>query len=156
MKTETGKATTATKPTTADVQESLFNAANFKDFLLRNEQNMLAQTLPEYLALQLKQKHLRRADVVRGSHLDRTYVYQIFSGKKIPSRDKLLAIAFGLHLSDEETQKMLKLSGIWNCMCVINVTLQSCLQSSVGSQLTKQTICWISLAFCPWVCLMNS
>lgn len=46
MKTETSKATTATKVTTADVQESLFNAANFKDFLLRNEQNMLAQTLP--------------------------------------------------------------------------------------------------------------
>ena len=156
MKTETSKATTTTKVTTADVQESLFNAANFKDFLLRNEQNMLAQTLPEYLALQLKQKHLKRADVVRGSHLDRTYVYQIFSGKKAPSRDKLLAIAFGLQLSDEETQKMLKLSGIWNYMCVINVTLQSCLQSSVGSQLTKQTICWISLAFCPWVCLMNS
>ena len=110
MKTETSKATTATKVTTADVQESLFNAANFKDFLLRNEQ-MLAQTLPEYLALQLKQKHLKRADVVRGSHLDRTYVYQIFSGKKAPSRDKLLAIAFGLQLSDEETQKMLKLSG---------------------------------------------
>jgi hypothetical protein len=87
MKTETSKATTATKVTTADVQESLFNAANFKDFLLRNEQNMLAQTLPEYLALQLKQKHLKRADVVRGSHLDRTYVYQIFSGKKAPSRD---------------------------------------------------------------------
>ena len=72
---------------------------------------MLSQTLPEYLALQLKQKHLRRADVVRGSHLDRTYVYQIFSGKKVPSRDKLLAIAFGLQLSAEETQKMLKLSG---------------------------------------------
>ena len=156
MKTESSGTTGQGKPTTADVQESLVNAANFKDFLLRNAQNMLAQTLPEYLSLQLKQKHLRRADVVRGSHLDRTYVYQIFSGKKIPSRDKLLAIAFGLHLSDEETQKMLKLSGIWNCMCVINVTLQSCLQSSVGSQLTKQTICWISLAFCPWVCLMNS
>ena len=66
---------------------------------------------PEYLSLQLRQKHLRRADVVRGSHLDRTYVYQIFSGKKTPSRDKLLAIAFGLQLSAEETQKMLKLSG---------------------------------------------
>ena len=111
MKAESSGTTGQGKPTTADVQESLVNAANFKDFLLRNAQNMLAQTLPEYLSLQLKQKHLRRADVVRGSHLDRTYVYQIFSGKKTPSRDKLLAIAFGLHLSDEETQKMLKLSG---------------------------------------------
>ncbi|MCI9507835.1 MAG: hypothetical protein HFF62_14945, partial [Oscillospiraceae bacterium] len=47
MKTET---TTKIKATTADVQKSLVNAANFKDFLLKNEQNMLAQTLPEYLA----------------------------------------------------------------------------------------------------------
>lgn len=43
--------------------------------------------------------------------VDRIYVYKIFSGEKIPSRDKLIAIAFGLSLTDEETQKMLKLSG---------------------------------------------
>lgn len=43
--------------------------------------------------------------------LDRIYVYQIFSGKKTPLRDKLIAIAFGMHLSDNETQKMLNLSG---------------------------------------------
>lgn len=44
MKTKT---TAKIKATTADVLESLINAANFKDFLLRNEQNILAQTLPE-------------------------------------------------------------------------------------------------------------
>lgn len=49
--------------------------------------------------------------MVRGSLLVRTYVYKIFSGEKIPTRDKLLAIAFGLGLSDQETQYMLKLSG---------------------------------------------
>ena len=56
-------------------------------------------------------KGLKRNDVVSGSFLDRVYVYQIFSGKKTPSRDKLIAIAFGLGLSADETQKMLKLSG---------------------------------------------
>ena len=30
-------------------------------------------------------------------------------GEKKPSRDKLIAIAFGLHLNVEETQRMLKL-----------------------------------------------
>ena len=53
----------------------------------------------------------KKADVVRGSLLGRAYVYKIFAGEKIPSRDKLLAIAYGLGLSDDETQKMLKLSG---------------------------------------------
>ena len=53
----------------------------------------------------------KKADVVRGSLLGRAYVYKIFAGEKIPSRDKLLAIEYGLGLSDDETQKMLKLSG---------------------------------------------
>ena len=40
MKAESSGTTGQGKPTTADVQESLVNAANFKDFLLRNAQNM--------------------------------------------------------------------------------------------------------------------
>lgn len=59
----------------------------------------------------LPQKKLSRAKVARDSLLDRAYVYQIFSGEKTPSRDKLIALSFGLRLSDQETQKMLKLSG---------------------------------------------
>ena len=60
---------------------------------------------------QLSGGEQQRAAVVRGSLLDRSYVYQIFSGAKIPSRDKLIALAFGMHLTDDETQKLLKLSG---------------------------------------------
>ena len=45
------------------------------------------------------------------SGIDKTYVYQIFKGEKKPSRDKLIAIAFGLTLNVEETQRMLKLAG---------------------------------------------
>ncbi len=36
---------------------------------------------------------------------------RIFAGEKIPSRDKLIALAFGLRLSEEETIKLLKISG---------------------------------------------
>ena len=68
-------------------------------------------TLSEYLMLLLKQKKLKRADVVRDSGLEKAYVYQIFSGEKKPARDKLIAIAFGLHLNSKETQRMLKLGG---------------------------------------------
>jgi len=72
---------------------------------------MITSSLSEHLNLLLSQKGIKKADVVRGSLLDRAYVYQIFSGEKTPSRDKLIAIAFGLKLSDDETQKMLKISG---------------------------------------------
>ena len=91
--------------------ENLLNAANFEDFLKINQKNMLDLTLSEFLALQLYQKDIRVADVVRDSGLTKSYVHQIFNGEKKPSRDKLIAIAFGLHLTAEETQRMLKLGG---------------------------------------------
>ena len=72
---------------------------------------MLDLTLSEHLMLLLRKKKLKRADVVRDSGLEKAYVYQIFDGKKRPSRDKLIAIAFGLHLNSKETQRMLKLGG---------------------------------------------
>ncbi|MCM1225543.1 MAG: hypothetical protein NC548_64970 [Lachnospiraceae bacterium] len=59
----------------------------------------------------MSQKGITKTDAIHGSLLDRVYAYQIFAGKKIPSRDKLIALAFGFHLSAEETQKMLKISG---------------------------------------------
>lgn len=97
--------------TTDELNHEIKVATDIEDYLTKNKKNMLTRSLSEHLNLLLRQKNLSRADVVRGSQLDRTYVYQIFSGEKTPSRDKLIAIAFGLRLSDDETQKMLKLSG---------------------------------------------
>ena len=91
--------------------KNLLNAANFEDFLAANQENMLTLTLSEYLTQQLYQKNLRVADVILDSGLTKSYVHQIFNGEKKPSRDKLIAIAFGLHLDAEETQRMLKLGG---------------------------------------------
>ncbi len=90
---------------------NLKQAADFEDFLAKNKENMIEESLSEYLMLLLKEKGLKRSDVVRNSHLDKSYVFQIFSGEKKPSRDKLIAIAFGLQLTAEETQRMLKLGG---------------------------------------------
>lgn len=100
------------KSKTTDVLSHEIKAVtDIEDFFIRNKDHMLAYSLSEHLSMLLAQKGLNRADVARGSQLDRTYVYQIFSGNKAPSRDKLIAIAFGLRLFDDEAQRMLKLSG---------------------------------------------
>lgn len=97
--------------TTDELNHEIKAATDIEDYLSQNKENMLTHSLPWHLETLLSQKGISRADVVRGSLLDRAYVYQIFSGERTPSRDKLIAIAFGLRLSDAETQKMLKLSG---------------------------------------------
>ena len=91
--------------------DNIKKAATFKDFLINNQKNMISVTLSEYLMQLLKQKKLKRARVIQDSGLEKAYVYQIFKGEKRPSRDKLIALAFGLHLNIEETQRMLKLGG---------------------------------------------
>lgn len=97
--------------TTDELVHEIKAATDIEDYLSRNKENMLSHSLSAHLNILLSQKGIRIADVVRSSLLDRAYVYQIFSGVKTPSRDKLIALAFGLHLSDDETQNMLKLSG---------------------------------------------
>ena len=96
--------------TTEELNHEIKAATDIEDYLFENRENMLSRNLPLYLEELLAQKGLSRAQVVRDSLLDRAYAYQIFSGEKTPSRDKLLALAFGLTLTGEETQRMLKIS----------------------------------------------
>lgn len=96
---------------TEELAHEIKSVTDIDDYLNANNDNLLTLSLSEYLNTLLSQKKIRKADVIRGSLLSRAYVYKIFAGEKIPSRDKLIALAFGLGLSDSETQKMLKISG---------------------------------------------
>lgn len=97
--------------TTDELRHEIKATTDIEDYLAKNSTYMLKESLSEHLHMLLSRKKLKRADVIRGSLLGRAYVYRIFAGDKIPSRDKLVALAFGLQLTEEETQKMLKLSG---------------------------------------------
>lgn len=97
--------------TTEELEHEIKSATDIEDYLAQNKEHMLSCSLSRHLNALLTKKGISKADVVRGSQLDRSYVYQIFSGEKRPSRDKLIALAYGLGLTDEETQYMLKLSG---------------------------------------------
>lgn len=100
-----------TEKSTNELRHEIKTATDIEDYLTENREHLLKNSLSEHLHMLLSEKSLTRADVIRGSLLGRAYVYRIFAGEKLPSRDKLIALAFGLQLSDEETQKMLKLSG---------------------------------------------
>ena len=93
------------------IHAQIKGANSFSEFWERYKRQIVHQPLSEYLCGLLDEKGLKRSDVVVKTGLDKAYVYQIFAGKKHPSRDKLITIAFGMKLSEEEAQRMLKLSG---------------------------------------------
>lgn len=69
------------------------------------------RSLPDYLGELLADRGVKRADVVRASGLNATFLYDIFAGKSLPSRDNAIMLAFGLRCSLRETQRLLRLSG---------------------------------------------
>lgn len=96
---------------TDDLVNEIKESSNILDFLAENHEEMQLNGLTKYLEAWIQEKNLSKADVVRRSNLNRAYVYQIFLGRKYPSRDKVIALAFGLGLTADETQKLLKQAG---------------------------------------------
>lgn len=55
-------------------------------------------------------KGLDNKEIIEKSNINRVYFYHLLSGKRKPSRDKIIQLAFGLSLDFVETQRLLKLS----------------------------------------------
>lgn len=68
-------------------------------------------SLSDYLQQLLEEKHLERVRVVRMADLNETFGYQIFTGQRHPSRNKVLQIAFAMALSVRETNRALTAAG---------------------------------------------
>ena len=98
------------KPTD-ELLKQLSETKKLDDYLKENKEFMLDSPLCERLNQLIKEKQCSKIEAIKGAELNEIYGYQIFSGKRIPSRDKLLCLAVGMKLSLEETQTLLKTAG---------------------------------------------
>ncbi|MBR4904093.1 MAG: helix-turn-helix transcriptional regulator [Selenomonadaceae bacterium] len=96
---------------TAELENELSEAEDLKKFLDDNADNFRKFTLAEYLRHLLEQKNLIKAQVIRNSQLDEGYAKHIFSGKKNPSREKILSLALAMNLSPQEANYLLYYAG---------------------------------------------
>ena len=96
------------KKDTDKLLEELQHVQSMENFLKCNEPELAIDTLAEYLQKLLERKGLAKSDIVKASCLEEAYAYHIFSGKKNPSKVKVLAIAIAMKLDLRETQYLLK------------------------------------------------
>lgn len=94
---------------TEEVLQELLDAPSLDEFIDAHE--FPAVTLPEFLERMLEKKGLKRSRVVRMADLNETFGYQIFTGARNPSRDKVLQIAFAMAFSLRETNRALMAAG---------------------------------------------
>ena len=97
------------KKLTEELLSELLDAPSIDGYI--KEHDFAAPSLSDYLQQLLQEKGLERSRVVRMADLNETFGYQIFTGQRHPSRNKVLQIAFAMALSVRETNRALTAAG---------------------------------------------
>lgn len=101
------------KKSTDDLMNILKQAPSVDDYFDQNDNEIFFGSLSDLINYFRVRKGLEKADVWRGSGLTKGYAYEIMSGKSTKnfSRDKVIMLCFGLKLTVDEAQQLLKKSG---------------------------------------------
>lgn len=96
---------------TDNLQQELMETANLDQFLSENQKNFNNSKACDLLNLLFRKQKLSKATLAKQSNMSEVYLHQVFSGRRNPSRNRLLCLCFGLNATFEETQKLLKQCG---------------------------------------------
>ena len=99
------------KKPTDELMKQLTQNADLEKYIKENEESFVNAPLSDILNRIVKEKKIVKSNALKRAEINEIYGYQIFSGKRIPSRDKLIALCIGMELDLEETQSVLKCSG---------------------------------------------
>ena len=99
------------KKSTTDLLNELNQTSHIDQYLKENGEYIIDQSLSKYLCDIIESKNLSKSDIIKKSDINEIYGYQIFSGKRTPSRNKLLCICIGADFTLEETNETLKVAG---------------------------------------------
>lgn len=98
-------------PSTEILKNRLLQSENIEDFIETHHKNLSANTFKDYIYALIDHKGLKISEALNMAQMSESYGYQLFNGKRQPSRDKVIQLALGLSLSLSETNRLLKLSG---------------------------------------------
>lgn len=96
---------------TTKLLNELKNAKSFVGFTKKNADVFSDESVSDYLQRLCFERNVEPAQVIKRSGIDRTYGYQLFNGRRTPSRDKLIQLGFGFPLMLSELQMLLRMAG---------------------------------------------
>lgn len=88
-------------------------SGSYNEYLEKNREDISSEhmKIDRALSVMLKEKKLKKSDIIAKSGIENHYAYQIFSGVKIPSRDKVIMLCAAFALSPEEAIRLMKITG---------------------------------------------
>lgn len=100
---------------TEDLLNKLMNIKKRSDlnkYFEENAAHIDNHFLPDYILKICQDKGLGKSDIIRNADINRNYGYQILSGLKAPSRDKLLQICIGNGFTLEQANKAMTIGNL--------------------------------------------
>lgn len=95
---------------TDELLKLLFKERSLEQFLQRNESAYLNTSFSEYLSDWCKEHHEVPEQLIRRANLEKSFGHQLFTGKRKPSRDTVIQLAFAMGADVASTQEMLKIA----------------------------------------------
>lgn len=97
--------------TTGDLRSELMSTSDIDSYLSENQPYFSEESISELLMEMYRKRSISKAALARKAGMSEVYLHQVFSGRRNPSRDRLICLCIGLEASLEETQQVLKLAG---------------------------------------------
>lgn len=95
---------------TKELINRILQEKDISTYLEKYENELITISPAELLNTYISQKDMKVSEVAKASGQGE-YVYKVFNGERKPSRDILIAISFGLKLSMDEVQLLLRVFG---------------------------------------------
>lgn len=93
---------------TDTLQQELMSTNNLDRFLTENDASFRDVPLQEAIQRIFDEKGMSKAQLAKQSGISKVYLHQLFSGRRFPSRSRLLCLCFGLGATVDEAQSLLQ------------------------------------------------
>ena len=93
---------------TDTLQQKLMSTNNLDRFLTENDASFRDVPLQEAIQRIFDEKGMSKAQLAKQSGISEVYLHQLFSGRRFPSRSRLLCLCFGLGATVDEAQSLLQ------------------------------------------------
>lgn len=93
------------------LQQELMETPDLERFLQENEQHFKSCDITTMINELVNNKGISRGELAKRSGMSEVYLYQLFTGRRFPSRSRMLCLCIGANATLDETQRILQQCG---------------------------------------------
>ena len=100
------------RKSTKELNRELSAAPDWNRFLENNREQFQETGFLDYLMKLFQDAGISKVTLAKRAETSEIYLYQIFSGARMPSRDRVLCLSVGLPATLAQTQELLRIGGM--------------------------------------------